>query len=500
MLNATTTAGAQLRNLVIIVICIALLAGINVVFNDYIVRVISTIFIFMILAVSYNLINGVTGQLSLEPNGFVAVGAYVTALLILSSDSKVDMFEMAAPSPWILSLHAGFLPALLISGLCAAALAVCLAVPVFRVRGDYLAIVTLGFGFIIKILAINNPQITNGAIGLNDIPQQPHLLFWCGLFALLATGMILQLVWSKYGRMMKAIRDDEDAAIAMGVNTFRIKTCAFATSAFFEGIGGGLLASLLTTISPGLFDFMLTFQLLIIIVLGGLGSTTGALLGTVLVVGSGEWLRFLDQPLQFFGHDLGAYPGLRMVVFSLLLLIIMLFAREGLLGKKRFGRPEEGAAAMAENKVILQVQDVTMQFGGLRAIDNVSFHVDKAEIFGLIGPNGAGKTTLFNVITANYKPTSGSVTLAGTSLKGLKPNQVVNAGIARTFQNIRLFNSMTVLENVMVGLDRASRYSLLEAALHIGRYFPAERAAKAKAMAILEDIGIATSPICRPQT
>ncbi|MGP4877759.1 branched-chain amino acid ABC transporter permease, partial [Klebsiella pneumoniae] len=150
----------------------------------------------------------------------------------------------------------------------AAALAVCLAVPVFRVRGDYLAIVTLGFGFIIKILAINNPQITNGAIGLNDIPQQPHLLFWCGLFALLATGMILQLVWSKYGRMMKAIRDDEDAAIAMGVNTFRIKTCAFATSAFFEGIGGGLLASLLTTISPGLFDFMLTFQLLIIIVLG----------------------------------------------------------------------------------------------------------------------------------------------------------------------------------------------------------------------------------------
>ncbi|STS80479.1 branched-chain amino acid transport system permease LivM [Klebsiella pneumoniae] len=114
-----------------------------------------------------------------------------------------------------------------------------------------------------------------------------------------------------------------------------LKPAPFATSAFFEGIGGGLLASLLTTISPGLFDFMLTFQLLIIIVLGGLGSTTGALLGTVLVVGSGEWLRFLDQPLQFFGHDLGAYPGLRMVVFSLLLLIIMLFAREGAVGEKR---------------------------------------------------------------------------------------------------------------------------------------------------------------------
>lgn len=107
-----------------------------------------------------------------------------------------------------------------------------------------------------------------------------------------------------------------------------------------------------------------------------------------------------------------------MVVFSLLLLIIMLFAREGLLGKKRFGKWAKGAAAMAQNKVILEVQDVTMQFGGLRAIDSVSFHVDEAEIFGLIGPNGAGKTTMFNVITANYKPTSGSVTLAGKSLKG----------------------------------------------------------------------------------
>ena len=331
-------------------------------------------------------------------------------------------------------LHAGFLPALLISGLCAAALAVCLALPVFRVRGDYLAIVTLGFGFIIKILAINNPQITNGAIGLNDIPQQPHLLFWCGLFALLATGMILQLVWSKYGRMMKAVRDDEDAAIAMGVNTFRIKTYAFATSAFFEGIGGGLLASLLTTISPGLFDFMLTFQLLIIIVLGGLGSTTGALLGTVLVVGSGEWLRFLDQPLQFFGHDLGAYPGLRMVVFSLLLLIIMLFAREGLLGKKkRFGKWAKGP------RLWRKIRSFTGA-GRDHAVRRPAGHRQRqfprrrSGNFGLIGPNGAGKTTMFNVITANYKPTSGSVTLAGKSLKGLKPTGWSTPGLPAPFR------------------------------------------------------------------
>ena len=315
-------------------------------FNDYVLRIICNIFIFMILAVSYNLINGVTGQLSLEPNGFVAIGAYVTALLLLTADNKTDMFEMASPSPFILALHTTFLPALVISGICAAVVAVCLSFPVFRVRGDYLAIVTLGFGFIIKILAINNPQITNGAIGLNEIPQADHILYWCGFIAIVAVLFVLQLVYSKYGRAMKAVRDDEDAAIAMGINTFRIKTCAFATSAFFEGIGGGLLASLLTIISPDLFDFMLTFQLLIIIVLGGLGSTTGAILGTIVVVGSGKWLRFLDQPLTLFGQDLGSHPGLRMVVFSLVLLIIMLFAREGLLGKREIweirGRRQNG--------------------------------------------------------------------------------------------------------------------------------------------------------------
>nr|WP_113865466.1 branched-chain amino acid ABC transporter permease [Brenneria salicis]NMN90512.1 branched-chain amino acid transport system permease protein [Brenneria salicis ATCC 15712 = DSM 30166]RBP64842.1 amino acid/amide ABC transporter membrane protein 2 (HAAT family) [Brenneria salicis ATCC 15712 = DSM 30166] len=302
--------------------------------NDYVIRIICNVFIFMILAVSYNLINGVTGQLSLEPNGFVAIGAYITAILLLSADTKLEMYEMASPSALVLALHTAFLPALIISGVCAAIVAVCLAFPVFRVRGDYLAIVTLGFGFIIKILAINNPQITNGAIGINEIPQASNMLYWCGFIALIAVVFILQIVYSKYGRAMKAVRDDEDAAIAMGINTFKIKTYAFATSAFFEGIGGGLLASLLTIISPDLFDFMLTFQLLIIIVLGGLGSTTGAILGTIVVVGSGEWLRFLDQPLNLFGQDLGSYPGLRMVVFSLVLLIIMLFAREGLLGKQ----------------------------------------------------------------------------------------------------------------------------------------------------------------------
>ncbi|MDD3344492.1 MAG: branched-chain amino acid ABC transporter permease [Sulfurospirillaceae bacterium] len=302
-------------------------------FDEYTVRILNNIAIFIILAASYNLINGVTGQFSLEPNGFVAIGAYVTALLLVSPDAKMYQYAIVDPYPFVLTLHANFFTALILGGIFSAFLAFCLSLPVFRVRGDYLAIVTLGFGFIIKILAINNPEVTNGSLGLNDIPEFSNL-YWTGGIAIIAVIVILNIVNSKFGRAMKAVRDDEDAAIAMGVNTFKAKTLAFCTSAFFEGIGGGLLAALLTSISPDLFDFFFTFQLLIIIVLGGLGSTTGAIIGTVLVVGGSEWMRFLDEPITLFGHTTAAMPGMRMVVFSLALIFIMLFAREGIMGKR----------------------------------------------------------------------------------------------------------------------------------------------------------------------
>ena len=305
----------------------------NSFFDEYTIRILNNIAIFTILAVSYNLINGVTGQFSLEPNGFVAIGAYVTALLLVSPEAKQYQYAIVDPYPFVLSLHANFVVALVLSGFFATCLALVLSFPVFRVRGDYLAIVTLGFGFIIKIFAINYPEVTNGSLGLNDIPEFSNL-YWTGGIAIIAVITVLNIVNSKFGRAMKAVRDDEDAAIAMGVNTFKAKTFAFCTSAFFEGVGGGLLAALQTSISPDLFDFFFTFQLLIIIVLGGLGSTTGAIVGTILVMGGSEWMRFLDEPMKFFGYTTPAMPGLRMVVFSLILIFIMLFAREGIMGKK----------------------------------------------------------------------------------------------------------------------------------------------------------------------
>ena len=301
--------------------------------DPYTVSILNNIAIFAILALSYNLINGIAGQFSLEPNGFVAIGAYVTSLFLISSSDKIDMFALEDPAPLVMAMHTSFLPALIMSGLVAATLAFILSVPVFRVRGDYLAIVTLGFGFIIRIFAINNPKYTNGAMGLNDIPSVANL-YWCGFIAVVTFIVMINIIYSKFGRAMKAVRDDEDAATAMGINTFWMKTYAFMTSAFFEGIGGGLMASLLTTISPDQFTFLLTFQLLIIIVLGGIGSMSGAILGTILVMGGSEWLRFLDQDMDIFGYHTGAHPGLRMVVFSILLIVLMLFARKGLFGNK----------------------------------------------------------------------------------------------------------------------------------------------------------------------
>lgn len=304
------------------------------IFTDYGINIANQIAIFIILAVSYNLINGVTGQFSLEPNGFVAVGAYVAALLLLNTEAKNDQFYYEGINPLILALYTpSFVLALLAAGICACLLSLILSFAVFRVRGDYLAIVTLGFGIIIKLLALSFPTFTNGSRGLVDIPNFSNI-YWTGGIAIVAVILVLNLIYSKFGRAMKAIRDDEDVAEAMGINTFWIKTLAFGTSAFLEGVGGGLLACLLTAVSPEQFDFLFTFQLLIIIVLGGLGSVTGAILGSVLIIGGSEWLRFLDESMNIFGYQTKAMPGFRMVIFSLILILAMLFARKGIMGDK----------------------------------------------------------------------------------------------------------------------------------------------------------------------
>jgi branched-chain amino acid transport system permease protein len=303
--------------------------------GDYSVRILNNIAIFTMLAVSYNVINGVTGQFSLGPNAFLAIGAYTSALLTLSPEEKLRTF-IIDPLIWPLSdISVSFPVSLVAAGVVAALLALLMAIPVFRVRGDYLAIVTLGFGEVIQVIANNVVSITNGPLGLKGLP--PHTnLWWSWGICIFTVFCVVRLVNSSYGRAMKAIREDETAAEAMAINAFKTKTLAFALSAFFQGAAGGLLAHLITTISPSLFTFMLTFNLLIIIVIGGLGSTTGAIIAAVFVTWSGELLRAFEEPATVFGYYYEGIPGMRMVIFSILLILVMLFARQGLMGRNEF--------------------------------------------------------------------------------------------------------------------------------------------------------------------
>jgi branched-chain amino acid transport system permease protein len=301
--------------------------------DEYQVRLLNNVAIFITLAVAYNLINGVCGQLHLGPNAFITLGAYTAALLTMSPAEKTMNFMVTPLWGPLAQLAAPFPVALLAGGLVAAAFAVITGFPVFRVRGDYLAIVTLGFGEVVRVLANNFQGLTNGPLGLKGLYPYTNL-WWSWGVAAAAVATVLALVNSSYGRAMQAIREDETAARAMGVDAFRHLMLAYILSGFFFGVGGGLLAHLITTISPSLFTFFLTFNLLIIIVVGGLGSTSGAVLAAIILTLAGEWLRVVEEPHTWGGFTLPGVPGLRMVLLSLALLLVILFFRHGLLGRR----------------------------------------------------------------------------------------------------------------------------------------------------------------------
>jgi branched-chain amino acid transport system permease protein len=303
--------------------------------NEYQVRLLNNVAIFITLAVAYNLINGVCGQLHLGPNAFITLGAYTAALLTMTPAEKALNF-LVTPLYWPLSqMVLPFPLALLAGGLVAALFGLITGFPVFRVRGDYLAIVTLGFGEVVRVLANNLQGLTNGPLGLKGLYPYTNL-WWSWGVAVAAMAVIVALVNSSYGRAMQAIREDETAAKASGINSFRHLLGAYTLSAFFFGLGGGLLAHLITTISPSLFTFFLTFNLLIIIVVGGLGSTTGAILAASFFTLAGEWLRVVEEPQVLWGHTIPGIPGMRMVILSLALLVVIIFRRRGLLGRWEF--------------------------------------------------------------------------------------------------------------------------------------------------------------------
>lgn len=303
--------------------------------TEYQVRILNNIAVFIILAVSYNLVNGICGVLHLGPNAFITIGAYTAALLTMSPAEKKISF-IIEPLVWPLSvIQVPFGISLIIAGLVATIFAFLISYPVFRVRGDYLAIVTLGFGEVVRVLCNAFQNITNGPLGLKGLKPYTNL-WWSWTIAVITIIVVQRLINSSWGRAMKAIREDETAAKAMGVDPFRHLLLAFLVSAFFSGVAGGLLAHLITTISPTLFTFFLTFNLLMIIVVGGLGSTTGAVIGATLFAWGSEALRVVESPMTLGFIHIPGIPGMRMVILSIILMVVIIFARKGIMGQHEF--------------------------------------------------------------------------------------------------------------------------------------------------------------------
>ena len=314
---------------------IALLFVSSKTLNDYAIRILNLSAIYVILAVSLNLTNGFTGLFSLGHAGFMSIGAYTTAILLMDSKTKSMNFYMYDLWEPLQNIHLHLVPSLLVSGILAAIFAVAIGAPTLKLRGDYLAIATLGFGEIIRVIFTNAHSITNGALGLKGIPGVTNLWWNWGIAAIVII-IIKNILQSSFGYAFKAIRDDEIAAESMGINIFRYKLLSFTISAFFAGVGGGLLAVLLSTIDPIMFRFVFTFQFLMIVVIGGLGSITGSVISGILIAVMMEVLRFVEQPMDFGFFAIPGIPGMRMVIFSLILLFVILFYQKGIMGTSEF--------------------------------------------------------------------------------------------------------------------------------------------------------------------
>lgn len=327
--------------------------------NGMLVSVLQKGVIFALVAVSMNLLNGFTGLFSLGQAGFMSIGAYTTAILLIPVQNLDGVYYMngvhpairafkmmVASSPEFIQIIFPFI-ALLLGGLLAAFAAALVGIAVLRLKSDYLAIATLGLSEIVRAI-FSSPQfdqITNGSYGLNKIPNFPPMM-WGAIPSLitpfivvaLCIVFIVLLIKSSYGRAFKAIREDEIAAEAMGINLFKHKSMSFVISSFFSAIAGGLLAMYMRSIEAKTFSITLTYDILLIVVIGGIGSVTGSVLSAFLVTAAKEWwLRFFDQPLLIGSWQVPLFrTGFRMVIFSILLMMVVLIYRRGIMGTNEF--------------------------------------------------------------------------------------------------------------------------------------------------------------------
>jgi len=413
-------------------------------FDGYVTNILMQAVTYSVAVMGLTVVLGLCGEINLAQAAFFGLGAYAVGL------GTVDY----GLSYWICM---GLGLALVL------AFGAFLGTSTIRLGGHYLAMVTISFQQILTLVMINWIPVTHGPDGVSRILKpslfntpQSYLAFCVVVLA--AVGyLVWQLPSTKLGRAMRAVRDNELAAGVTGIDIQRTKVTAFAICALLGGLGGSLFAGGFSYVSPDQFSFAESIVFLTMVLLGGVASPIGAVIGTGLLILIPEWLRFLKS-----------IPGLYLAIYGLAVILIVLFMPDGIWGfvVQRFKNLRGALRLSAELPEltlvqtqahaddVLVVNNLAKHFGGLKAVDDISFVVKRGSVHALIGPNGSGKTTTLNVLSGLYTPTAGAVQLDGQDITHFAPHERTASGLGRTFQNIRLFRSMTALENVIIGVER----------------------------------------------
>jgi branched-chain amino acid transport system permease protein len=452
---------------------------------DYFLHILVMVCLYTILASSFNLLVGFAGLFALSHAAFYALGAYATAIVTTS---------LGLPFP---------LPLLFAVAVCAA-MSVLIAVPALRVSGHYLVVVSLAFQIIVIEVILNWHELTGGTDGISGVPpfgfggwrldSPGSFLIAAAIGAVVCFWLCWRLAHSPFGRALRAMRENEAAAEAVGKNILYMKVTVFAFSAGLAAVAGALFARYFTYVGAQSFTIDETIYILAMVILGGTGNLWGSFVGAAILVVLPEALKFVELPVDIADK-------MRLVIYGAILVLILRFRPQGLLPEPRgaaamdvdVGGEREaadsavlfGAAQGAAGEVVLEGRGLKKTFGGITAVADFGIDLRKGGITGLIGPNGAGKTTAFNLLTGFLRADSGEIVLRGRSIGRRKPHALVEAGVARSFQDLRLFTKMTVIENVLVALPRQSGDDIVSVFLRPGLVHREEHANAARAMAIL---------------
>jgi branched-chain amino acid transport system permease protein len=423
-------------------ILVALAASMR--FDGYILNILMQATTFAIAVFGLSVVLGLCGQINLAQAAFFGFGAY--AVGIGTTDLHLS-YWLCLVGGCVIALAAGAF----------------LGASTLRLGGHYLAMVTISFQQIVTLVMINAIGLTHGPDGVSNIgrpslfPTSQGYLAFCVAMLAIVGYFVWHLPDTRLGRAMRAVRDNELAAGVNGIDIFRTKVYAFALCAALGGLAGGLFAGGFAYVSPDQFSFAESIVFLTMSLLGGVASPIGSAIGTGLLILIPEWLRFLKS-----------IPGLYLAIYGLFVILIIRFMPDGIWGfvsvglnRLRSKTPTPPATATLQLKpatvggdIVLEVSGLAKYFGGLKAVDGVDIQVKRGSVHALIGPNGSGKTTTLNVLSGLYKATSGRIVLDGTDITNMPPHLRTAAGLGRTFQNIRLFRSMTALENVEIGAER----------------------------------------------